>query len=71
MWVKLIGTLVSVLGALIVTFYTGPAIIETSHLNLLSPQHLLGQSSNWILGSFLMLIDSVVAALFIITQVHH
>ncbi|KAI7725346.1 hypothetical protein M8C21_029694 [Ambrosia artemisiifolia] len=67
MWVKLIGTLVSVLGAIIVTFYTGPAIIKTSHLTSVSP-HLLGQSSNWILGSVLMLTDSVLAALFIITQ---
>ncbi|KAI7725353.1 LOW QUALITY PROTEIN: hypothetical protein M8C21_029701 [Ambrosia artemisiifolia] len=67
MWVKLIGTLVSVLGAVIVTFYTGPAIIKTSHLTSVSP-HLLGQSSNWILGSVLMLTDSVLAALFIITQ---
>ncbi|KAK1415716.1 hypothetical protein QVD17_31501 [Tagetes erecta] len=67
-WVKLIGTVVSVSGALIVTFYTGPAIIETSYLNSVSPQNLLGQSSNWILGSFLMLLDSVLAAFFIITQ---
>ncbi|KAI3817562.1 hypothetical protein L1987_11357 [Smallanthus sonchifolius] len=68
MWIKLIGTVVSMLGAIIVTFYTGPAIINTTHLNSVSPQGLLGQSSNWILGSILMLIDSVLAALFIITQ---
>ncbi|KAJ0544792.1 putative EamA domain-containing protein [Helianthus annuus] len=68
MWVKLIGTVVSVLGAIIVTFYTGPAIIKASHLTSVSPQRFLGQSSNWILGSVLMLIDSVLSALFIITQ---
>ncbi|KAJ0537281.1 hypothetical protein HanHA300_Chr08g0261741 [Helianthus annuus] len=71
MWVKLIGTVVSVLGAIIVTFYTGPAVIKTSHLTSVSPQRFLGQSSNWILGSILMLIDSVLSALFIITQVHY
>ncbi|XP_076884788.1 WAT1-related protein At5g40230-like [Bidens hawaiensis] len=68
MWVKLIGTVVSVLGAIIVTFYTGPTIIKTTHLTSVSPQHLLGESSYWILGGFLMLLDSVLAALFIITQ---
>ncbi|KAL8253651.1 hypothetical protein R6Q59_031872 [Mikania micrantha] len=68
MWVKITGTLVSVLGAIIVTFYTGPAVIKMSHLSSVSPQHLLGQSSNWILGGFLMLIDSVLSALFITTQ---
>ncbi|KAL8218930.1 hypothetical protein R6Q57_022303 [Mikania cordata] len=68
MWVKITGTLVSVLGAIIVTFYTGPAVIKISHLTSISPQHLLGQSSNWILGGFLMLIDSVLSALFITTQ---
>ncbi|XP_023736290.1 WAT1-related protein At3g28050 [Lactuca sativa] len=66
-WAKIIGTLVSILGAIIVTFYTGPAII-TSHLTLVAPQHLLGQSSEFILGGVLMLIDCVLAALFIIAQ---
>lgn len=67
MWAKIIGTGVSVLGAIIVTFYTGPAII-TSHLTSIPPQRLLGQSSDFILGGVLMLIDSVLAALFIIAQ---
>lgn len=71
MWVKLIGTVVSVLGAIIVTFYAGPAIIKSSHLTSVSPKHLLGESSHWILGGFLMLLDSLLAALFIITQVRY
>ncbi|KAK9063438.1 hypothetical protein SSX86_017308 [Deinandra increscens subsp. villosa] len=68
MWVKIIGTAVSVLGAIIVTFYTGPAVIKTSHLSSISSQPVLGQSSHWILGGLLLLIDSVIAALFIVTQ---
>ncbi|KVI05606.1 Drug/metabolite transporter [Cynara cardunculus var. scolymus] len=67
LWAKIIGTLVSVVGAIIVTVYTGPAII-TSSLSSITPQHLLGQSSDWILGGVLMLIDSVLAAFFIIAQ---
>lgn len=65
---KITGTLVSVLGALIVTFYTGPAIIS-SRLTSIAPQLLLKKSSDLILGGVLMLIDSVLAALFIVTQV--
>ncbi|KAI3733544.1 hypothetical protein L6452_12987 [Arctium lappa] len=67
MWAKIIGTAVSVVGAIIVTVYTGPAII-TSSLTSITPQHLLGQSSDWILGGVLMLIDCVLAAFFIIAQ---
>ncbi|KAI7725354.1 hypothetical protein M8C21_029702 [Ambrosia artemisiifolia] len=61
---KIIGTLVSVIGAVTVTLYTGPTIITPP----LSSQHLLGQSSDFILGGLLMLIDSILAALFINAQ---
>ncbi|KAI3670664.1 hypothetical protein L1987_87748 [Smallanthus sonchifolius] len=64
---KIIGTLVSVIGAITVTLYTGPAII-TPRLGSVAPQHLLGQSSDFILGGLLMLIDSMLSALFIIAQ---
>ncbi|GJT67232.1 WAT1-related protein [Tanacetum coccineum] len=63
---KIIGTLVTVLGALVVTFYKGPAII-TYRLSSITPQ-FLDQSSHWILGGLLMLIDSVIAALFVVAQ---
>nr|XP_043609299.1 WAT1-related protein At5g40230-like [Erigeron canadensis] len=66
-WFKIIGTVVSVVGALIVTFYKGPTII-TSCLSSIAPPLLLGESSNLILGGLLMLIDSVLAALFLIAQ---
>ncbi|KAJ0895827.1 putative EamA domain-containing protein [Helianthus annuus] len=64
---KIIGTLISVIGAVTVTLYTGPTII-TPRLSSIAPQHLLGQSSDFILGGLLMLIDSVLAALFLIAQ---
>ncbi|MFS7958740.1 hypothetical protein Hanom_Chr08g00682271 [Helianthus anomalus] len=67
---KIIGTLISVIGAVTVTLYTGPTII-TPRLSSIAPQHLLGQSSDFILGGLLMLIDSVLAALFFIAQVHY
>ncbi|KAK1415717.1 hypothetical protein QVD17_31502 [Tagetes erecta] len=64
---KIIGTLVSVLGAITVTLYTGPAVI-TPRLSSITPQKLLGQSSDFILGGLLMLINSVLTALFITAQ---
>nr|XP_043620306.1 WAT1-related protein At3g28050-like [Erigeron canadensis] len=66
-WAKIVGTTVSVAGALIVTFYSGPVII-TSRLSSIAPKFLIGESSDLILGGVLMLIDSVLAALFIIAQ---
>ncbi|KAL9995373.1 putative EamA domain-containing protein [Helianthus debilis subsp. tardiflorus] len=64
---KIIGTLISVIGAVTVTLYTGPTII-TPRLSSIAPQYLLGQSSDFILGGLLMLLDSVLAALFLIAQ---
>ncbi|KAJ0763254.1 putative EamA domain-containing protein [Helianthus annuus] len=64
---KIIGTLISVIGAVTVTLYMGPTII-TPRLSSVAPQHLLGQSSDFILGGLLMLVDSVLAALFLIAQ---
>lgn len=66
---KIIGTVVSVVGALVVTFYTGPAIIA-SLLSSITPQLLLGQSSDGILGGVLMLIFSILAASLYVAQVH-
>nr|GEU69737.1 serine/arginine-rich splicing factor RSZ21A [Tanacetum cinerariifolium] len=63
---KLIGTLVTLVGALVVTFYKGPTII-TYRLSSISPQSL-DQSSHSILGGLLMLIESVIAALFVVSQ---
>ncbi|PWA51519.1 Drug/metabolite transporter [Artemisia annua] len=63
---KLIGTLVTVGGALVVTFYKGPTVI-TYRLSSITPK-VLDQSSHWILGGLLMLIDSVIAALFVVAQ---
>lgn len=63
---KLIGTVVSILGAFIVTLYEGPRILKnTSSLN---STHNLTQSQDWILGGLLLAMTSVLASLFIIAQ---
>ncbi|KAK1365781.1 Drug/metabolite transporter [Heracleum sosnowskyi] len=63
---KLIGTVVSILGAFIVTLYEGPRILKnTSSQN--STENLT-QSQDWILGGLLLAMTSLFASLFIIAQ---
>lgn len=65
---KSIGTLVSIIGALIVTLYQGPSILGISpHSN--APFHTLTSSSAWLVGGLLLTVDSLVSSIFIITQV--
>ncbi|KAL0336179.1 UNVERIFIED_CONTAM: WAT1-related protein [Sesamum radiatum] len=47
---KLLGTLVSISGAFIVTFYKGPAIIHTTLTSGSSKLLYLQQTQNWVLG---------------------
>ncbi|GFP96249.1 wat1-related protein at3g28050 [Phtheirospermum japonicum] len=67
---KSIGTLVSVIGAIIITLYQGPPILGiSSHSNASSSSfHTLTSSSAWLIGGFILTIDCMVSALFIITQ---
>ncbi|GER32829.1 nodulin MtN21 /EamA-like transporter family protein [Striga asiatica] len=69
---KSIGTLVAVVGALIITLYQGPPIMGfSSHVsNNASSFHIPTNtnSSAWLIGGLLLIIDCVVSALFIIAQ---
>lgn len=68
---KLVGTLVSISGALIVTLYKGPSIWTSAH----SRQHLLQQShnslksENWALGAFFLATASLSASIWNTLQV--
>ncbi|KAL2519508.1 WAT1-related protein [Abeliophyllum distichum] len=64
---KSIGTIVSVIGAFIITLYKGPALLGVS-LHSTGPIHTLTQSSAWLIGGLLLAIDAVVASVFIIAQ---
>lgn len=67
---KFVGTVVSIIGALIATLYKGPPIVTSPFQS--SPSilnNVLKQSSTWVLGGFLMTIDTMIASIFIITQV--
>nr|GMD95587.1 WAT1-related protein At5g40230-like [Ipomoea batatas] len=62
--------MVSIIGALIATLYKGPPIVTTpfqSSTSILN--NVLNQSSTWVLGGFLMTIDTMIASIFIIAQV--
>ncbi|OIT36062.1 PREDICTED: WAT1-related protein At4g15540-like isoform X1 [Nicotiana attenuata] len=67
---KSVGTLLSIIGALVATLYKGPQVFG-SPLNsiLTAPSHfLLNQSSAWVIGGLLMMITSLIASVFIISQ---
>lgn len=64
---KLIGTMVSVLGAFVVTLYQGPQLLKSPSSSSLS--HLLTTpSQNWVIGGLLLGIDSVLASFLVITH---
>lgn len=65
---KAIGTVVTITGALIATLYFGPVLLKGSLHSTLS-FHPLTRSSNWVLGGFIFVIDSLVASIFMVSQV--
>lgn len=66
---KSIGTVVSILGAFIVTLYKGPSLLMTSSSSNLSLTELLVQEPNWVLGGLLLTADCVAASAWLIVQV--
>ncbi|KAL3750985.1 hypothetical protein ACJRO7_011895 [Eucalyptus globulus] len=55
---KLVGTVASILGALVITLYKGPTILRLPSLpSFVHPRHLvslLSRQLNWVLGGFLL-----------------
>ncbi|KAM7273425.1 hypothetical protein ACFE04_028089 [Oxalis oulophora] len=52
--VKILGTVVSILGALIVTLYKGPSVFTLPQPPTLSSSNLLATTNNWILAGFFL-----------------
>lgn len=67
---KCIGTIVSIIGALIVTIYKGPQIAFASSTFKILDENLRSQISNWVIGGFLLAISAVSIALFYVVQVN-
>jgi len=69
---KVIGTVVSIAGALVVTFYKGIPLISDAIQNMemgASAIYLLGKS-DWILGAFLLAVASFCLSLLFIVEVN-
>ena len=66
---KCIGTMVSIIGALIVTLYNGLPIINALSSNGKPNEVLLLLQSNWVLGGFLLAIGSLCLSILFIVQV--
>ncbi|XP_059656021.1 WAT1-related protein At3g28050-like [Cornus florida] len=66
---KSVGTIVSIIGAFVVTFYKGPAIIfAPSHSTSLNDQLLQSPRSNWVIGGFLLSAASFLISVLFIVQ---
>ncbi|EYU29712.1 hypothetical protein MIMGU_mgv11b0165802mg, partial [Erythranthe guttata] len=65
---KSIGTVVSISGAFIVTFYKGPALLNIPLTSEPSTQLYLPVAQNWIVGGFLLACASFLTASWCILQ---
>ncbi|KAL1538596.1 WAT1-related protein-like protein isoform X2 [Salvia divinorum] len=70
-WAKLVGAVVSISGAFVVTFYKGPIIINASVSTLL-PQYPVFDStrSDWILGSLFLTVEYILSPIWCIFLTH-
>ncbi|KAL8150209.1 hypothetical protein V2J09_020017 [Rumex salicifolius] len=67
---KTVGTLVSVAGALIVTLYQGPPILNSPSPIVSLHYNLLTQQTKWIIGGLLLIADCVMASSWLILQAY-
>ncbi|XP_008221768.1 PREDICTED: WAT1-related protein At3g28050-like [Prunus mume] len=69
---KTIGTVVSITGAFVVTFYKGPAVVHarlsSAGTGLFSNLFLFSEKSHWVLGGLLLAADSFSTSLWFIVQ---
>lgn len=69
---KVMGTIISIIGAFVVTFYKGPRIMFSSEPISLSLHHhpqLSSSDSDWIIGSLLLTAEYILVPLWYIVQV--
>lgn len=65
---KAFGTLVSIVGAFILTLYKGPQILTTSSTLKSHYQFLDTQESDWVVGGLLFIVDCLASSTFTIVQ---
>jgi len=70
---KVVGTIASILGALVIILYKGPTILcSHSPASFVHPHQLvflLSQQLNWVLGGFLLAAEAFLLSLWFIIQV--
>lgn len=68
---KSIGTILSIVGAFILTLYKGPQIMTSSSSSTSNYEYIQMQQSDWVVGGLLLTLDCVASSAFIIVQVHN
>ena len=69
---KVLGAIVAVTGAFVVTLYKGPPVLKTSFPTNFPRQHLfLSDQSKWIIGGFLIILVCLSSATWNVAQVKH
>jgi hypothetical protein len=71
--IKIVGTVVSISGAFLVTFYKGAPIrsFQTRHYTSQPLVSLLVETSNWVTGGLFLAIASISLAVWNIAQVRY
>ncbi|KAL0377460.1 UNVERIFIED_CONTAM: WAT1-related protein [Sesamum radiatum] len=67
---KVVGTVVSISGAFVVTFYKGPSISSSSSTPFSLHQSVHSSQSNWMIGSLFLAVEYVLVAVWYIIQTH-
>ncbi|KAI8533752.1 hypothetical protein RHMOL_Rhmol10G0033600 [Rhododendron molle] len=65
---KIIGTVVSILGALVVTLYKGPPIISTLPASISLHRPLGSPHSDWVIGSLFLTVEFMLVPMWYIVQ---
>lgn len=65
---KSIGTVVSIAGAFVATFYEGPPILVTPSNSNSHLQSFASEQSDWVIGGLFLGVDCVLASLWLIVQ---
>ncbi|XAR51833.1 hypothetical protein NMG60_11006587 [Bertholletia excelsa] len=65
---KIIGTIVSISGAFVVTLYKGPPVISTSSPSISLNQPLHSPQSNWVVGGLFLITEYILVPMWYIVQ---
>ncbi|XP_017970139.1 PREDICTED: WAT1-related protein At5g40240 isoform X2 [Theobroma cacao] len=65
---KVLGTVISITGAFVVTLYKGPTILSTQSLVVLPHQLLSSPQLNWVLGGLLLAAEALINSAWYIIQ---